>query len=272
MWACYALAACFVCYFISKVAEAMRERDARLAEARGWMAQNERLAALSSFSANAAHELGTPLATIRLVANELVRALEKRGGDDALRADAALIHAEVERCRRILSDLAAKAGDSVGEAPVATTPSQVLEESLRLALGARPMAVRVSYGNDAWAEAPVVVPAKTLAQMIANLLRNAVDAQAAERSEEPVELHVAVDDDWRVVVRDRGPGLSPSLRTRLGKPFVTTKRDGGGLGLGVYLVSTFAERCGGSLRFAPREGGGLEAILSLPRNALKGAS
>src|SRR5690606_17716055 len=99
MWVAYVLAAGFVAHFVGRVSRAIRERDRRLAEVAHLAAQNERLATLSSFSANAAHELGSPLATIGLASKELAIALRREAPDSALPADAELVCREVARCR-----------------------------------------------------------------------------------------------------------------------------------------------------------------------------
>src|SRR4029453_18235210 len=96
-------------------------RDAEIAAMREYATRTERLAALTTLAAGAAHELGTPLGTIAVTAKELERALHGLGPDaaESLREDARLIRAEVERCRGILDRMASDAGETTGEAPVA---------------------------------------------------------------------------------------------------------------------------------------------------------
>jgi two-component system sensor histidine kinase RegB len=132
MWVAYSLAAAFVAQFVGKVSRAIRERDRRLSAIAGLASQNERLATLSCFSANAAHELGSPLATIGLAAKELAIAIRRGESKPSLEADADLVCREVARCREILADLSSRAGESVGEMPVHTTPCRVVEELARV--------------------------------------------------------------------------------------------------------------------------------------------
>ncbi len=271
MWVSYALTASFVAYFIGKVSQALRDRDRHLAAVEHLALQNDRLATLSSFSAHAAHELATPLATIGLAAKELASGVVQGRSGGALQADAQLICREVARCRKILGDISARAGESVGEMPAFTTPGEVLGLVDRAAARGRvPLVVRLD-GAQASATT-VVLPKDTLAQMITNLVRNAVEAHEEAKVDAPVELCVAVGDRLVFHVLDRGPGMSASVLQRVGQPFLTTKAQAGGLGLGVYLAQRFAQRLGGELRYSPRPGGGLDAELALPLDPLAGGS
>lgn len=270
IWIAYALAAGFVAYFVGRVSRAIRDRDRRLTEVSNLAAQNERLATLSSFSANAAHELGSPLATIGLAAKELAIGLRRGAPAEALAADAALVGSEVSRCREILAGLSARAGESVGEMPVRTTPARVIDELVRQTPRALVERLRVLYGDEASRTASVVVPSKTLAQMLHNLIRNAFDAQEDADVDEPVVLRIDAGERLCFHVLDRGAGIPPQIRERLGEPFVTTKADRGGLGLGVYLARAYAERTGGYLRCGARSEGGADVELCLPRDALRG--
>ena len=263
MWIAYALAAGFVAHFVAKVSHAMRERDQRLATIARLAAQNERLATLSSFSANAAHELGSPLATIGLAAKELALGLRAQQAPDALASDAELVVREVARCRDILADISARAGESMGEMPIATTPEHVIEDVRKAASH-----LRVTFDDDASKTAAIVAPARTLAQMLQNLVRNALEAHEERGVDEPVELRVSVGERVCFHVLDRGAGLSEDVRDHVGEPFVTTKGARGGLGLGIYLARAYAERTGGDLTFHAREGGGTDALLCLPRDAV----
>ncbi|HLV66570.1 MAG TPA: HAMP domain-containing sensor histidine kinase [Polyangiaceae bacterium] len=268
MWVAYVLAAGFVAHFVGRVSRAIRERDRRLAEVAHLAAQNERLATLSSFSANAAHELGSPLATIGLASKELAIALRREAPDSALTADAELVCREVARCREILAALSARAGESVGEMPVRTTPGGIVEELLRRTAPKLAAHVRVRYVDAASEHAAIVAPKKTIAQLLHNLIRNAFDAHEEAEVDTPVELYVEAGEQLRFLVRDRGKGLSPEVRAKIGEPFVTTKAGRGGLGLGVYLARAYAERTGGALTFRARAEGGTEVELCLARDAL----
>ena len=270
MWIAYVLAAGFVAYFVGRVSRAIRQRDQRLAEVASLAAQNERLATLSSFSANAAHELGSPLATIGLAAKELALGIRRASPDSALASDADLVCREVARCREILGDISARAGESVGEMPVRATPPRVVEELRRLMAPSLVPHLEVTYASEASEEVLLVAPVKTLAQMLHNLIRNAFEAQEDVDVLTPIELRIEAGERLCFHVLDRGAGLTEEVRAKLGEPFVTTKAERGGLGLGVYLARSYAERTGGYLLFQARDGGGSDVELCLPRDAVRG--
>lgn len=265
MWGAYVVAAGFVTYFVGRVSTAIRDRDQRLAQLAELRAQNERLATLSSFAANAAHELGTPLATIRIAAQELAQGLHNGAPAVELAADAELVGREVVRCRDILAGLSARAGECVGEMPVRVTAGEIVS-LVRGMPATRPGAFVVEHVGGGSEGARLVAPRRALAQMLHNLVQNAMDAQEDGGVHQAVVLRVAAGESVCFHVLDRGPGVPAAIRARLGEPFVTTKSARGGLGLGVYLARSFAERLGGHLRFHSRDDGGSEVELCLPRD------
>ncbi len=272
MWVAYVLAAGFVAYFVGRLSHATRERDRKLSVLAGLKAQNERLATLSAFSASAAHELGSPLATIGLSADELVRAV---GTDEDFRSvadDARLIHREAMRCRKILAELSTRAGASVGEMPSTSSPGEITRElvaSLPSQLGSN---LRIRFASEAAERSELFVPSRTLVQMLVNLVKNAFEAQDESGTFDPVELEVDVDERVIFTVYDRGSGMAKEIADTLGEPFVTTKSQVGGLGLGIYLVRAFAERTGGKLRLGARDGGGVVAELTIFKNVMRSGS
>src|SRR6218665_342406 len=116
MWAAFALAAGFIVYFVQRVTRALAAREAELVSARAASARHDKLTALATLGAGAAHELSTPLSTIAVVARELERHLERAGQETSSLEDVRLIREQVARCRDILARMASDAGASQGEA------------------------------------------------------------------------------------------------------------------------------------------------------------
>jgi len=266
MWLAYSLAAGFVVHFVSRVASALQAREHELFELQRSAVRHEKLASLSTLAAGAAHELGTPLATIALVAKELERGLESGGGADALIPDARLIRQEVERCREILQQMAARAGEGEGEmlAPISV---RGVEEDLSQALGSRATQIRFERSGEL---SELVAPKRLLVQVLANLVKNAFDAQAEGGKTEPVRVVTHLEAERAAFeIFDAGPGIPAHATGRVGEPFFTTKAPGRGMGLGVFLARAFAEKMGGELTLAARPGGGTVARLTVPRDMLK---
>ncbi len=254
MWLAYACSAAFVTFFVTKIVRALRDLDAEVLVLQRRNARAEKLASLSTLAAGAAHELGTPLSTIALIAKELEIAAPSR----ELEGDARTIRAEIDRCRMIVAKLAARAGESVGEVARPVTLGNIVDD-LRRELGDR--AKQVSFGSHD--DAAFSIPRDGLVQVLVNLVNNAIDAQAEV---EPIEFRAQVNGDRvEFEVRDLGGGVAADVYARLGEPFVTTKAPGKGLGLGLFLVCAFADRNAGRFDLLARSERGTLARLALPR-------
>jgi len=266
MWLAYSLAAGFVVHFVSRVASALQAREHELFELQRSAVRHEKLASLSTLAAGAAHELGTPLATIALVAKELEHGLEAGRSADGLVPDARLIRQEVERCREILQQMAARAGEGAGEM-LSIVSIRGVEQDLSEVLGAR--AAQIAFEREGELS-ELVAPKGLLVQVLANLIRNAFDAQAEAGKSEPVRVVTRLEAERAAFeIFDAGCGIPAHESARVGEPFFTTKAPGRGLGLGVFLARAFAEKMGGELTLVARPGGGTVARLIVPRDMLK---
>jgi two-component system sensor histidine kinase RegB len=211
---------------------------------------------LATLAAGAAHELGTPLGTISIAAGELAREAKALPSHPEILEDAELILEEATRCRGILDRLEQQAGDTVR--PLAVTA--VLAE-LRQRFAGQPLEI-----DAASAPETVAAPPEALAQALASLVRNALDASVdVGPTRVPVSLSVRRSGPWvEFEVVDRGTGLTPEARVHAGEPFFTTKPTGQGMGLGLFLVKLLAGRLNGQFELLPGVGGGTRALLRLP--------
>ncbi|MBX3251620.1 MAG: hypothetical protein KF901_30860 [Myxococcales bacterium] len=230
----------------------------------------ERLASLGRVAQGVAHELNTPLATIRTLAADMRRALEAVG--DALPQDvrvdldesATLIRDETGRLGRITQALLA-GGDLVRATIDDQVPLAAAVERSRAIVSAGSRGgprVEVDAGVS---EHEVAADMDRLVQVLVNLLQNAVDASRAHGGS-LVRVHAeARGDEVAVVVTDDGAGLLPEVRGRLFEPFATTKPPGEGTGLGLYTSYMLVDAMGGRLELDDAEGGGARATVTLPR-------
>ncbi len=264
MWAALTLAAALTAYFVTRLTAGRSERDREIAAMRESAARRDRLAAVSTLAAGAAHELATPLTTVAVVAGELERSVaalpaETRG---RLAEDIHLIRSEVVRCREILDSIRAGLGSAVGEMPERFTVSE-LSADVQSRLQPREAARVTSVGL---LDAPVLfLPRQALVRALLSLLRNALDASpegAGVRLE--VEAGVGSDSTLIVTVRDGGCGMTPDVLARVGEPFYTTKPPGQGLGLGLFLVRQLAEQLGGRFSIESLPSRGTTARMILP--------
>lgn len=266
MWLAYSLAAGFVVHFVSRVASALQAREHELFELQRSAVRHEKLASLSTLAAGAAHELGTPLATIALVAKELEHGLAAGREGASFLPDARLIRQEVERCREILQQMAARAGEGAGEMP-SKVSVRGLEQGLSDALRASGGGVEFERSGEL---TELVAPQRLLVQVLANLVRNAFDAQAEVGKTDAVRVVTRVESERAAFeIFDHGSGIAAHSGARVGEPFFTTKPAGRGLGLGVFLARAFAEKMGGDLTLEARPGGGTVARLTMRRDVLE---
>jgi two-component system sensor histidine kinase RegB len=268
IWVALALGLGFIAAYAWRVAAEARHMSAALEATEAVLAREQRLSALGGLAAAAAHELGTPLATIALVARELERDLP---GDGPQKEDIRLLREQAERCRAILRKLSEQStGDDAMHARQSL--SALLEEVAAPHRGfGIDITIRAAPARDtAPARQPVLWRRPEILHGLGNLVENAVDfahekvAVTAQWDDRRLTLHIA----------DDGPGVSPEIAARLGEPYVTSRprrgNDGGdpeeaeGMGLGFFIAKTLLERTGATLRLAAArtgEGHGLGGAL-----------
>lgn len=266
MWVAFGVAAVFIVYFIQRVSIALARRDLELTRARDEFTKTQRLAALATLSAGAAHELATPLSTIAVVAKELERSLSDDPARTAAAEDARLVREQVQRCRAILDHMAAEAGEAAGERLSTVDAAAVVERALG---GLKPdVRARVAL-EQAPPPSPTLagqVPLEALARSLRGLVENAAQAGPADT---PVTLRVKVEEECVCFeVHDEGPGMDDETLARVGEPFFTTKPPGVGMGLGVFLARSVAEQLRGRLDFRSTPGVGTTATVRLPRGGV----
>lgn len=260
MWFGFVLSAVLISYFAVKMSATLRERELALALARENALRDERLVALGTLAAGAAHELGTPLATMAV----LVKDLEKEcATTPALVEPFWVLRDQIARCKTILSQLAISAGQTRAEGGRDEALDSYLVHTVEHWHKGRPAAgIHPTWKGTL--PPPRIIADQTLTHAIINILNNAADASEGE-----VEVNGRWSDlELCLEICDRGAGLSAAANSHAGEPFFTTKPPGQGLGLGLFLAQSTIKRLGGSLELFNRQEGGACARILLPLHQL----
>ena len=260
LWLAVLASILFTALYAWRIAEEGRLLAKALAATELVLQREQHISALDGLAAAAAHELGTPLATITLVAREMETAL---GDDPRFREDVALLRSQTLRCREILKRLTSLSSDDVtvlGRLPLTSLIEEVVAPHRDFGIEIRLEPLAVDGPEPAGRRNPGVIYG------IGNLVENAVDfARGA----------VIVRWGWdaaavRLQVLDDGAGFLPEILDRIGEPYMTTRagsEPGGGLGLGLFIAKTLLERSGASVTFqnAVEAGKGANVQVIWPR-------
>ena len=259
MLVCFALDATLLVVFVTRINRNLRERDARLAVLRQRAAEEDHIVRLGLLASGAAHELGTPLATLSVILGDW-RRMPNLTADAELMGEIDAMEAEVKRCKAILTGILVSAGEARGESAALTTLHTFLDELVEDWRAAR-AATTLTYDN-AIEEDLTIASDTALKQVVFNLLDNAFEA-----SPHFVRIGaVRAGDMLVIVVSDAGPGFASEVLDQLGRPYVSSKgRPGGGLGL--FLVFNVVRKLGGRVAAANRPDGGAMVTLALPLSA-----
>jgi two-component system sensor histidine kinase RegB len=253
MWFGFVLSAALIAWFVVGMANTLRKRDQMLAEAREQALRDQQLVALGTLATGAAHELGTPLATMAVVTRELERA----DVSESMKRKLHILRDQIGRCKQALSVISASAGEARAESGsliqvdvflktvIDEWRSQRLEADVEMQLTDGPSSAHI-------------VDEHTLHQSLINILNNAADV-----SPDPLLFRGRWDQDQlEIDILDRGPGLHPTTVANLGQQKASHKEYG--MGLGLFLTHATIQRLGGNIALFDREGGGTCTRIRLP--------
>jgi two-component system sensor histidine kinase RegB len=256
----FVLLAVLLAYFITKLVQLLEAQSLELENLRQRSANEQKLIALTTLSAGAAHELGSPLASISVATHETAYALQQfPEAFETVHEDLQLVSEQLERCQKILRAMGTQSGEFIGEVLV-DCPIASLMDDLRARMNdTRIHAVKIDVEH-----APVSVQTyrEALLSSLISLLKNALDASEDGKS---VLLNCHQRGKHLIFrVIDQGVGMSSSVLSRFGEPFFTTKPEGKGMGLGVFLVKLFTHRIGGEFSAQSTPGKGTQVEISIP--------
>ncbi len=262
MWVNFLVANLLVAIFVATLAQRVRITDRALMQARERQLRDEHIVSLGTLAAGAAHELSTPLSTLRMLVDELA---ENRGGGTGDAASVELMRQQIELMRDRLRLLRTHTAQARGESATRVPLRAFLCETLDRWRASRPdVVVELTWG-EGFQDISVIVEA-TVAQAITSIVDNAADASQAAGVNR-IGVSCECDGDMMSVdVRDFGPGIADEVGAGLGRRFATTKAQGHGIGL--VLSHASLERLGGRICHGPVGAAGTRSRLELPLRGL----
>jgi len=264
MLICFSLIASLLVFFITRITGNLRAGAAQLADMRQRAAEEEHIVRMGLLASGAAHELGTPLATLAVILGDW-RRMPEFGKNPELLEEIGEMQNQLQRCKAIVSGILLSAGEARGESSARTTINCFLDELVREWRSSRAVAafefvnrIGADIGDD-----QSVVFDSTFTQAVCNLLDNALEASPAW-----VHMEAACEREALViVVSDRGPGFAPAMLADFGKPYQSTKGRAGS-GMGLFLVVNVARMLGGTVTAHNLPPGGAAVTLTLPLAAI----
>jgi two-component system sensor histidine kinase RegB len=261
---CFVLNVSLLVIFIGRISRNLRQRDAELADLRQRAAEEVHILRMGLLASGAAHELGTPLATLSVILGDWAH-MAPFAGEPELREEIEEMQQQqlLQRCKAIVSGILMSAGEMRGEAAARTSLWAFIDElaaAWRLTRPGVPLQVEREALPDV-----AIISDSALQQVIANLLDNASEAAPGQ----PLRLLAdCMGDEWlRLRVIDRGPGFAPDTLARFGHPYQSSKGQPG-RGLGLFLSVNVARTLGGRLEARNPAEGGAEVTLTLPLASL----
>jgi len=254
MWLSFALAAVLITFFVAAMAGALRRQEELRARRREEGLRDQQLLAIATQAAGAAHELGTPLATMSV----LLKELRHDYPEPSLQEDLKMLQEQVKQCKDTLQQLVRAAEIDRREELPEQSACDWLQSALNRWNLMRPEA-SYQYQCLGQGEPPLLKVPTDLNQALLSLLNNAADAC-------PQQLEIRLNWDKnqiQLTIHDQGSGVSPAIAKQLGQPFVSSK-GGKGFGIGLFLSRASISRAGGTLRLYPHPVAGTVTELNLP--------
>ena len=252
----FVLDAVLLVVFMTRINRNLRDRDAHLAALRQHAAEQDHIVRMGLLASGAAHELGTPLASLSVILSDW-RRMPALTSDPEVAGDLGEMENSLQRCKSIVTGILVSAGQARGEESAPTMLTAFLTdivEEWRRARSVTSLHFINLIGDDL-----AIVSDVALTQAIFNVLDNALEV-----SRDWVEFAAEREDDTLVLsISDRGPGFAPEMLAQLGKPYQSSKgRPGGGLGL--FLVVNVIRKLGGVVTAQNHRKRGATVRLSLP--------
>ncbi len=262
MWFGFVFSAGLVAFFVTELAKTLKNQERSLAEARENALRDERVVALGTLAASAAHDMGTPLGTIAIVIHDLIHDFPEL--DDKMQ----LLKKQVNRCKDALSLMSASAGEMRAESGNVMLITTYIDDVISQWRAHKPTAKLSFIINPEVALEANILADRTLTHALINILNNA--AEASSGSDKGIEFKASWTlSELNIEIRDYGPGFPSEIVQVAGKQPVSSANKG--LGVGLFLAYSTIHRLGGTINIFNLDEGGACVAISLPLTAYQEA-
>ena len=257
----FILNATLLVFFISRIQKNLRDRDAEISQFHQRASEEKHILRMALLTSGAAHELGTPLATLSVILGDWRRTPEFNNQPD-IQEDIIEMEAQVKRCKSILTDILLSSGETRGESSVKTTVQEFFNQIIAEWQLTRRIVV-FEYSNHI-DQRLMVISDTAIKQMIFTVLNNALDA-----SPNWIRLATFLQDGIiQIVITDAGPGFEAHVLAQFGQIYQSTKGHSGS-GLGLFLAIKVATELGGTVQAQNMTEGGAQVSLKIPLSAIQ---
>ena len=263
LFVAFATCASVIVYFMTRLTDELDQQQIDLRIAQEKQSKSEKIEALGTLAAGAAHELATPLSTIAVVARDVEKAFDDHppdfpGAEDVVE-DVHLIRSQLDRCRKILDRMSSHAGETVGEAFQSVSMERLANEVLDELPEKEQIQLNLSEQDAVETRR---VPLDSICQALRGLVQNALDVSS---NDSKVKVSISLrEDTWYWKITDFGEGMEPAILQRIREPFFTTKPPGQGMGLGLFLANNVIQRLDGEIDIQSQLGQGTTVTVKLP--------
>ncbi|MGR8951618.1 MAG: ATP-binding protein [Gammaproteobacteria bacterium] len=260
MWFGFVFSAGLVAFFVVELAKTLKTQERSLAIARENALRDERVIALGTLAASAAHDMGTPLGTIAIVAHEMLQEYPQHRFPD-LHEKIDIVQEQVDRCKKALSVMSASAGEIRAESGRIMRVTAYIDDVITLWRTQKSTARLNIFIDPNIVDEAEIIAERTLTHALINILNNAADASGDNRK--GIEFHVTWDLRlMHIRIRDFGPGFPPEMVESAGRQPLLSKKHG--LGVGLFLTYSTINRLGGTIQLYNTEPNGACVEIMLP--------
>lgn len=249
----YISVAFLMAYFLNKIIQELISKQKKLQHLKDLQSNQQKLASITTATAGAAHELGTPLNTITLIVDELEYSLKDLPLTPRAKEDITILKEQTNRCAKILNSLQGNSSSIGGESLEEVTIKDIINDAIKpLTISNLKLTIEA---NDY----RFFLPRKSITQALRSLIKNSIESMDKENG--IININTLVkNNSVKIEISDNGRGMNEETVKRLGEPFFSTKEANYGMGLGVYLAKLTAEYLGGSLSYQSEIGKGTKTI------------